>query len=263
MKVYVIGKKDVLSYIAMALLLILCGASFAHLYMGNPGTKSVASSVRQLPIYSVETSEKKVAISFDAAAGADDTDQLIEILGLHNVKATFFLCGCWIRNYPDAVKKLYEAGHEIANHGNTHADMIKMDESGMEREIMDTHAEIKQLLGIEMTLFRPPYGSYNDLVIQTTRKLGYEAVQWDVDSLDWKELGLDQMIKQVLEHKSLRNGSILLFHNNAKYTASGLDQILTGLEEKGFTVVPVSELLLEGEYTLDHTGRQFPADSAK
>ncbi len=263
MKVYVVGKKEVISYIAMAFLLILCGASFAHLYLEDPGTKSAAASVRQLPIYSVETQEKKVAISFDAAAGAEDTDQLIEILGKHNVKGTFFLCGCWIRNHPEAVKKLYEAGHEIANHGNTHADMIKMDEAGMEKEIMDTHEEIKKLLGIEMTLFRPPYGSYNDQVIQTTRRLGYEAVQWDVDSLDWKEQGLEPMIRQVLDNKNLRNGSIMLFHNDAKYTAAGLDQILTGLEEKGFTVVPVSELLLEGEYTIDHTGRQYPATSTK
>ena len=130
-------------------------------------------------------------------------------------------------------------------------------------ELTKVTDKVKKLTGTTMCLFRPPYGDYDNNLIIQAKNCGYYTIQWNVDSLDWKEQGLEPMIRQVLDNKNLRNGSIMLFHNDAKYTAAGLDQILTGLEEKGFTVVPVSELLLEGEYTIDHTGRQYPATSTK
>ena len=126
---------------------------------------------------------------------------------------------------------------------------------------MDTHEEIKKLLGIEMTLFRPPYGSYNDQVIQTTRRLGYEAVQWDVDSLDWKEYGAQEEISKVLNHKKLGNGSIILFHNDAKYTPQALDSIIKGLKEKGYEIVPISELIMRENYTINAEGRQVSTEN--
>ena len=129
------------------------------------------------------------------------------------------------------------------------------------QELQGCHEAVKELTGIDMNLFRPPFGEYNDNVIRTAKENGYYSIQWDVDSLDWKEQGVEAEINQVLNHKHLGNGSILLFHNDAKYTPQALDTILKGLKEKGYDIVPVSEIIHAGEYTVDHEGRQIPSES--
>ncbi|HOQ16666.1 MAG TPA: polysaccharide deacetylase family protein, partial [Defluviitaleaceae bacterium] len=159
---------------------------------------TVGKQQRKLPIYCVETSEKKVALSFDAAWGADDTDDLLAILDKHGVKATFFLVGDWVRKYPEEVKKIAAAGHDIGNHSNKHPHMGQMSKEANIKEIMAAHEEVKKLTGIEMNLFRPPFGEYNNTVIEAAEACNYYTIQWDVDSLDWKEYGVDPMIKQVL-----------------------------------------------------------------
>ena len=108
-----------------------------------------------------------------------------------------------------------------------------------------------------MILFRPPYGDYNDTVIQAAEECGYYTIQWDVDSLDWKDYGVDSIIKTVTEHKHLGDGSIILMHNGAKYTADALDSVITILKEKGYEFVPISELILRENFDIDHEGRQF------
>ncbi|MDR3240034.1 MAG: polysaccharide deacetylase family protein [Clostridiales bacterium] len=221
-------------------------------------TISVAESAqRKLPIYSVETPEKRVAVSFDAAWGADDTDKLLQILQTEDVKATFFLCGYWVDKYPDEVKKIYEAGHDIGNHSATHAHGGKLSLEQNKQEIMIAHDKIKNLLGIEMNLYRPPYGEYNNTVITATAETNYYAVQWDVDSHDWMNKGVDYEINRVLNNKNLRNGSIILFHNDAKDTPVALPIILKGLKEKGYTIGPVSQLIYKNNYHMDNTGRQI------
>lgn len=217
-----------------------------------------AESNRELPIYCVQTPEKKVAVSFDAAWGADDTDELLRILEENNVKATFFLCGYWVDKYPDEVEKIAKAGHDLGNHSATHPHMSQLTAEQITKELQDCHAAVKELTGIEMDLFRPPFGEYNNTVIQTARENGYYSIQWDVDSLDWKEQGVDAEINQVLNHKHLGNGSILLFHNDAKYTPQALDTILKGLKEKGYEIVPISELIHRDSFEMDHEGRQIP-----
>lgn len=219
--------------------------------------QAAAANARKLPIYSVETSEKKVALSFDAAWGADDTDELLRILKEHDVKATFFLCGYWVDKYPDEVKKIYADGHDIGNHGATHAHGAQLSLEKNKAEITGAHEMVKNILGIEMSLFRPPYGEYNNTVIEAAEALGYYTIQWDVDSLDWKNMGREQEIKHVLNHKNLKNGSIVLFHNDAKYTPGALEPIILGLKEQGYSLVPISELIYKYDYYMDHTGRQI------
>lgn len=220
-----------------------------------------AEGQRELPIYCVETEEKKVAVSFDAAWGADDTDELLRILEENDVKATFFLCGYWVEKYPEEVKKIAEAGHDLGNHSATHPHMSQLSSAQITEELQKCHNAVKELTGIDMDLFRPPFGEYNNTVVQTARANQYHVIQWDVDSLDWKELGVQSEINQVLSHKHLSNGSIILFHNDAKYTPEALDTILKGLKEKGYEIVPVSELIYRDNYTMDHEGRQIPAES--
>jgi polysaccharide deacetylase family sporulation protein PdaB len=215
------------------------------------------ASKRKLPIYSVETEEKKVAISFDAAWGADDTDKLLDILDEYEVKATFFLCGYWVDKYPDEVKKIYGKGHELGNHSKTHAHGAQLSLSQNIEEIMGAHNKVKDLLGIDMKVYRPPYGEYNNTVIQAAEDSGYYPIQWDVDSHDWMNKGVDYEINRVLNNKNLRSGSILLFHNDAKDTPVALPVILKGLKEKGYSIGPVSDLIYKDNYRLDNTGRQF------
>ena len=219
---------------------------------------AAANLERKLPIYCVQTDEPKIAVSFDAAWGADDTDELLRILKENDVKATFFLCGYWVEKYGEEVKKIAEAGHDLGNHSATHPHMAQLSASQITEELQKCHQNVKDLTGIEMDLFRPPFGEYDNEVIETATQNGYYTIQWDVDSLDWKEQGTEAEINQVLNHKHLGNGSIILFHNDAKYTPQVLDTILKGLKNKGYDIVPISELIHRDNFEMDHEGRQIP-----
>ena len=250
------------TYLLLAILVTVSAFSIQPAVKSVFQTISIAeASKKKLPIYSVETPEKKVAISFDAAWGADDTELLLSILSQYNVKATFFVCGYWVDKYPDMVKMIFKAGHEIGNHGKTHAHGNQLSLEQNRNEIMGVHEKIKNLLGIDMNLYRPPYGEYNDTVIQAVEECRYYAIQWDVDSHDWMNKGVEYEINRVLNNKGLRNGSIILFHNDSKDTPAALPYILKGLKEKGYAIGPVSELIYKENYRLNNEGRQIPADN--
>ena len=234
----------------------------AAAYMGVPRAAekvfAVAEGERRLPIYCVQTEKPQVSVSFDAAWGADDTDELLRILKENGVKATFFLCGYWVEKYPEEVKKIAAEGHDLGNHSATHPHMSRISSEEIAQELQKCHENVKKLTGGEMELFRPPFGEYDNHVIETAEQNGYYTIQWDVDSLDWKEQGAEVEIRQVLEHKHLGNGSIILFHNDAKYTPKVLDTILKGIKEKGFEIVPISQLIHRENFEMDHEGRQIP-----
>ncbi len=141
-----------------------------------------SGSKRKIPIYSVETDKKIISLSFDAAWGADDTDELLSILKEEDILATFFLCGYWLDKYPEQVKKIFEAGHDIGNHGNTHAHGAQLSLSQNVAEIKNAHDKVKNLLGIDMDLYRPPFGEYNNTVVEAADSLGYYTIQWDVET---------------------------------------------------------------------------------
>lgn len=238
--------------------LVLCLAliSVAYIRLFNPTAFESAFSPasRPLPVYNVSTEDKKVAISFDAAWGEEKTDEILKILEDHNVKTTFFLVGYWVDKYPDRVKQIYDAGHEIGNHSNTHPHMSELSSAQISQELAALSDKVEAITGTRPTLFRPPYGDYDDQVVLQARKDGYEVIQWNVDSLDWKNLGVDPMIKQVT--REINPGDIILFHNNSQYITQALPTILDYIQAQGYEIVPVSELVLEGEYWIDHTGCQ-------
>lgn len=219
----------------------------------------VSNSVngRELPIYCVETKEPKIALTFDAAWGNEDTQKILEILKKHNVRVTFFMTGGWVENYPDDVKAILAAGHDLGNHSENHKNMSQLSDTEKKEELMKVHDKVRTLTGYEMFLFRPPYGDYDNAVVNVAKDCGYYTIQWDVDSLDWKDYGVDSIIKTVTEHKHLGNGSIILCHNGAKYTAQALDTLITKLKEKGYTFVPVSELIYRDGYHMNVEGRQI------
>ena len=223
-----------------------------------PQAVSVSSTIngRELPIYCVETDEKKVALSFDAAWGNEDTQKILEILAKHNVHVTFFMTGGWVDSYPEDVKAILAAGHDLGNHSENHKNMSQISNDDKEQELMKVHEKVKNLTGYEMFLFRPPYGDYDNDVIKTATKCGYYPIQWDVDSLDWKDYGVDSIVNTVCSNKHLGNGSIILCHNGAKFTADALDTLITNLKGQGYEIVPISELIYRDGYHMDAEGRQ-------
>lgn len=238
----------------------LCLAACMFWAVNYPAAVGVAATTRQLPIYCVEPEEgeKKIAISFDAAWGADDTDTLIEILGKYNVRATFFLVGQWVDTYPEEVRKLAEAGHEIMNHSNTHPYFTQCSTEKVIEEIESCNDKIEAITGVRPTLVRCPYGDYNDSVVNTIRSLGMKPIQWSIDSLDWKDSSTASSICERVTGLA-QPGGIILCHNDAEYTPDALEEILKTLIDQGYTFVPISELILSGSYTIDHAGMQCPA----
>ncbi len=216
-----------------------------------------AANTRELPIYSVERDQKMVSLSFDAAWGNEDTQTLIDILGKYNVKVTFFVVGQWVDKYPESVKALADAGHEVMNHSNDHAHFNTLSADEIAKNLGACSDKIESVTGVRPTLFRPPYGEYDDHVIATVRSLGVEPIQWDVDSLDWKDISASEIYDRVTSR--VRPGSIVLFHNAALHTPEALEDIVKYLLAEGYQIVPISQLILTGDYTIDHTGRQFAA----
>ena len=246
-----------------ALTLAACAAAVCLMFyvINYPAAVDASASQRQLPIYCVQRDQKLASVSFDAAWGNEDTQQLIDILDRYQVKATFFVVGEWVDKYPESVKALADAGHEVMNHSNTHAHFSQLSTDEIIADVTACNDKIEAVTGVRPTLIRPPYGEYDDHVITAIRSMGMEPIQWDVDSLDWKELSAAEITERVTSR--VQPGSIVLFHNAALHTPEALPGILEALLQEGYTFVPISELILPGAYnadcTIDHTGRQCPA----
>ena len=245
------------------LLLFLClfTACSAYILGQQNGATAVVASKRELPVYCVERNDPVVSISFDASWGADKTIAILDILDQYNVKTTFFLVGGWVDKYPDMVKEIFSRGHEIGNHSDTHAHMSRLTEKQIIQELRIMSDKVEKLTGVRPTLFRPPYGEYNNKVISVSRAQGYEAVQWSIDSLDWKDRGTHDIIKQCTHR--VENGDIVLFHNDSKDIVNALPTIIQHYQSLGFSIIPVSEILLDGEYVIDVQGKQHPKVSTE
>lgn len=251
MKIYVMQKR-ILS-IFLCTIVLLTGLGF-YFNVREEGIIGVFSSTKRLPIYSVQTEDKKIAISFDAAWGDEFTDDILDTLDKYNVKTTFFLVGFWVDKYPNMVKKIHERGHEIGNHSSTHPNMSKLSKEEITKELKTTGDKIAAITGKDPVVFRPPFGDYNNLLIETAEELKYFTIQWDVDSLDWKELGAQAVVERVT--RNIRKGSIVLFHNNAKYVSEYLPLVLEKLQAEGYEIIPISDLIYKENYRMDNSGRQ-------
>jgi polysaccharide deacetylase family sporulation protein PdaB len=202
----------------------------------------------------VETPEKKAAVTFNCAWGAEDIPEILAVLEKYEAKATFFILGQWAKDNPDAVKLISEAGHEIGTHSNTHPDMAEIGVEKTREELFLSCGYIEKACGIKPVLFRAPSGSYSSELIKNASEMGFTSIQWDVDSRDWKDKTAGEMVESVT--KNVRKGSIILFHSGKKNTLEALPQILEILKNGGYEFVKVSDLIYAGNYTVDHTGRQ-------
>ena len=254
MKNFLSKLKNRKGLVSAAALVLLVGIIFWS--VNSPAIVGVSAADKQLPIYCVQREDKTVALSFDAAWGNEDTQTLIDILNKYKINATFFVVGQWVDKYPESVKALADAGNEVMGHSNDHAHFASLSANEIKANINTCNDKIENVTGVRPTLFRCPYGEYNDTVIKTVNGMGITPVQWDVDSLDWKELSADEISSRVLN--SVKSGSIILFHNAAKNTPEALPGIIEALLADGYTIVPISKLLLTGDYIIDNTGMQCP-----
>ena len=213
------------------------------------------SAAKKVPIYSVETNENKLSISFDAAWGADKTKLIMDICDSFNVKATFFLVGFWVDKYPDVVKEIYNRGFEIGLHSNTHPDMTKLSTNEIKEELEENIKSIQNITGERPTLFRPPFGYYNNRLIDICEELKIFCVQWDVDSLDWKGLSASEIANRVVS--KAKKGSIVLFHNNSDNIINSLKLVLETFKQKSLNVVPIGSLIYTNNYTINNLGIQI------
>lgn len=235
-------------------LALLCG-----LYLGplQADATAVVATKKVLPVYSVEREDKVISVTFDASWGGDKTMAILDLLDEYNAKATFFLVGIWVDKYPELVKEIAARGHEIGNHSDSHAHFTQISESKIRQELDSCSDKIEALTEVRPTLFRPPYGDYNSKVITVVRDEGYEAVQWSIDSLDWKNRGVDDLIKRATNN--VQPGDIILFHNDSQYIVEALPAILKHYQEQGFNMIPAKDILLTGNTTIDVQGKQHPA----
>ncbi len=250
---FTLSLKKLITGLALAL-----AGVFSATALSTSGAYQVfyGSNLRQLPIYSVQTNEKKIAISFDCAWGTDYTEKLLDVMAKEGVRCTFFAVEFWSTKYPNYLKKIDEAGHEIGTHSATHPYMSKLSKEAIVKELTTSSQAIESVTGKKVELFRAPYGDYDDLLIETAKELGLYTIQWDVDSLDWKDLSASEIHKRVTSR--VKSGSIVLFHNQGLHTAEALPSIIKTLKEQGYTFVPIGELIYRDNYLMGTDGTQKP-----
>lgn len=240
-----------------AMIFALAALTAVYVTRSDGSGLMAATTTRELPVYNVDTEEKVLSISFDAAWGNANTEGILNILDQYGVKTNFFLVGFWAEKYPELVAELQARGHEVGNHSATHPHMSKLSDSQIREELKRCSDLVQSITGKPTTLFRPPYGEYNDEVVRISQEEGYECIQWNVDSLDWKNISAEDMVRRCT--KNVNPGDIVLFHNDSKYILQALPQILEYYQRAGYRVIPISELLLEGETWIDHAGTQHLA----
>lgn len=252
----VFSKEKICTYIVSILTVFLL--FFVANTMKSDNFNAIATSSNDeklLPIYNVQTQDKKISLTMNCAWNADDVDKILEILNQNNVKITFFMVGDWIEKFPDSVKKIYESGNEIASHSDTHPHVNNLSYEENIEEIEKNNQKIEKITGQRTKIYRAPYGEYNDTVIKAANDKGYYTIQWDLDTLDYTGITGGEMWNR-LEGK-IKEGDIILSHNGTKHTADSLDMLIKNIKAKGLEVVKVSDLIYKENYNINSNGTQI------
>ena len=240
-------------FLTLFSLIFIVGLSLIVKYNGIASVY-YGGTTKKLPIYSVGREDNKISISFDCAYGADYTYKLLDTLDEYDVKCTFFVVKFWAEKYPTVLKEIVRRGHEVGTHSATHPNMSKLSSEKITSELVTSMETITSITGQKINLFRPPYGDYDNKVISVSESLGLYPIQWDVDSIDWKDISAKEIVNRVV--KRTKSGSIILCHNNGLHTHEALPYILSNLKNKGFTFVKISELIYKENYEVDSFGVQ-------
>ena len=250
----VFNKQKIYSYLVSLTTVVVLFVIAFTITSGNLSTITTSSNARELPIYCVETSDKKVALTMNCAWNADDIDSILKTLEENQTKITFFVVGDWVDKFPDAVKKIYNAGHEIGNHSNTHPHVNNLSSDANIKEVNECCNKIEKITGSKTTLYRAPYGEYNNTVIRSAKAASHIPIQWNLDTLDYTGLTGEEMWNRL--NGKLKSGSIILMHNGTTHTADSLDMLLKNIKQSGYEVVKVSDLIYKSNYVIDNNGTQ-------
>ena len=252
MKIVCIKAKHITTIISLSLVLILLmiattASNSTGVYFGY--------AERKVPIYNVQTDKKKVAITFDAAWGSDKTSKIVEICKENGIEATFFLVGFWVEANADKVKEIDAAGFDIGTHSNTHPKMSTLSANAVMQELSTSVELISNITGKQVKFFRPPFGDYNNQLLEIASSMNLMTIQWDTDTLDWKGLSAEQILTRV--KASVTNGSIILCHNNSDHILEALPLVINYLKEQGYQMVKLSDLVYDDNYTINNNGQQI------
>lgn len=258
MKIVIIKRATLIMLACFLAVISAFGLNAAGLNLGSVYFNNNNKS-RRLPIYSVQTEENKLSISFDAAWGADKTREIMAICDSYGIKATFFLVGFWVEEYPEMVKEIYNNGFEIGLHSNTHPDMTKLSKNEIRLELKTNIQLIEDITGAAPKLFRPPYGYYNNDLLEVCDELGLSCIEWSVDSLDWKGISASQLAGRVID--KAKKGDIVLFHNNSDHIIEGLKMVLEHFKTNSTQVVPIGELIYYDNFTINIQGTQIKKEN--
>lgn len=250
----VFNKEKIYSYVIALSTIVILFIMASTIINRKDGIIATSASSKQLPVYSVDTKEKKIALTMNCAWNADDIDSILDTLSKNKIHITFFMVGDWVDKYPEYVKKISDNGHEIANHSNTHPHVNQLNIDKNIEQIKLCSEKIEKITGNKTTLYRGPYGEYNDTVISAANELKHTTIQWNLDTLDYTGLTGEEMWKRL--DSKLSNGSIILSHNGTKHTADSLELLLHNIKEKGYEIVTVSELIYKDNYVIDANGMQ-------
>lgn len=243
-------------------LVCLCSlVFFAGAFVTDQKSITASSTAQELltPVCSVEMDQKTAALTFDADLSSENTQTILNILEKYGVKATFFVTGKWVEAHPEEVKRIAAAGHDLGNHGQNHVDMSVLERSAIQQEIQQVHTAVQELTGIEMNLFRAPYGAYGEELLKTVELSGYLPIEWEIDTEDWKNYGVDAILRKVSQPPYPQNGSIIRMHNGADYITQALEPLIASMQDEGYELIPVSQMVHWSGYYLDAEGRQRPS----
>ena len=252
---YVFNKQKIYTYLVSVITVVILFCIAGTLGEKNETIPTASVNNKLLPIYNVQTDTNNVALTMNCAWNADDIDQILEVLKQNNAKITFFLVGDWIDKFPEAEKKIYEDGHEIASHSNTHPHVNNLTYEENIEEIEKSNEKIEKITGQRTQIYRAPYGEYNNTVIQAAQDKGYYTIQWSLDTLDYTGLTGDEMWNRIQD--KIKAGDIILTHNGTKHTADSLDMLIKNIKQKGFEIVTVSNLIYTENYTINNNGTQI------
>ncbi len=248
MKYALFSKKDVSLIIIMIIwIIVLISVVCATLHT------SVSAVNDRIPVYSVENNSDEIALTFNCAWDDTGLDEILTVLSDENVRCTFFFVGEFAEKYPEAVRRIYNCGHEIANHSMNHADPVNMQFEKIVSDINSCNELLCSITGCSPDLYRAPSGSYDNKTVEAAESLGMTAVQWDVDSIDWKNSSPEKITSRVTDKAT--SGSIVLFHLGKENTADALPDIISALSDSGYSFSTVSDMLLQGETYIDNEGR--------
>ncbi len=244
--------KTKLAYFFIIILILF----FSQIVLADAGYLKEYSSSRLVPIYQVKRDDQKISLTVDGAWGSNQTEALLELFAREKVPVSFFFAGIWLKNNPELVQKIIAAGHQIYNHSYSHPHFNSLDQAEIKAELLKTEKIINNYHNSEpeIKLFRAPYGEYNDLVVQTARNMGYQVIQWSLDSHDWMNPGKDYIINRVMNN--INSGEIILFHNNSNNVVEILSEVIPLLKQN-YQFVKIEDLIYNNNYQISSfTGLQ-------